>query len=310
MERRAALLIPVAALAVHRGAAAQGAAARGTAAGAPPAVLASFSVLADMVREVGGERVAVRALVGPGGDAHGFQPRPSDAAALRGSATVVRNGLGLEPWLDRLLRAAGGRAHVVTASDGVEARRLAEAGGRGAAAPDPHCWQDLAHGQRYVRNLAAGLSATDPAGAAEYGRRAEGYAARLATLDAWVRERVATVPEPRRRVVTSHDAFGYFGAAYGIRFSAPQGMSTEGEPSAAQVARLIRQVRAEGTTAVFVETMTNPALLDRLAREAGVRVRGALYSDALSPPDGPAATYEAMFRHNVGMLIPAMRGEG
>ncbi len=305
MQRRVAFLLPFAAIA------ARAASAQGTGAGAPLAVVTSFSVLGDMAREVGGARVAVRAVVGPDGDAHSFQPRPSDAAALRGAAVVVRNGLGLEPWLDRLLRAAGGGARVVTASEGVRARRLEEPGeaGRGAS-PDPHCWQDLANGRRYVQNLAAGFATADPAGAAEYSARAERYDARLAALDGWVREQVATVPEERQRVVTSHDAFGYFGAAYGVRFSAPQGMSTEAEPSAAQVARLIRQVRAQGTTAVFVENMTNPALLDRMAHEAGVRVRGALYSDALSPPDGPAATYEAMFRHNVDLLVPAMRGEG
>ena len=277
---------------------------------APLAVVASFSILGDLVRQVGGERVAVRVLVGPDQDAHEFQPRPSDAAALREATVVVRNGLGFEPWLDRLLRSSGSRAKVVTAAGGVTARE-AEVDGHGHShGADPHAWQDLRNGQLYVRAIAAGLAAADPAGAELYARNAEALSARLATLDRWVREQIATVPEARRKVVTSHDAFGYFGAAYGVAFLAPQGISTEGEPSAAQVARLIRQVKGQGITAVFVETMTNPALLDRLAKEAGVRVRGALFSDALSPPDGPAATYEAMFRHNLGLLVPAMRGEG
>jgi zinc/manganese transport system substrate-binding protein len=189
---------------------------------------------------------------------------------------------------------------------GAERRQSHSVGPR--LVPDPHAWQDLRHGSRYVRVIAAGLAEADPAGAAEYAAGAERYVARLADLDARVRADIAAVPEARRKVVTSHDAFGYFGAAYGITFVAPQGISTEAEPSAAAVAALIRQVRAEGITAVFLENMGNPATLQRLAREAGVTVRGQLYADALSPPDGPAPTYEAMFRHNLSLLVPAMRG--
>ncbi|MBW8271199.1 metal ABC transporter solute-binding protein, Zn/Mn family [Caldovatus aquaticus] len=282
-------------------------------------VVASFSILGDMVRQIGGARVDLRVIVGPDRDAHGFQPRPSDVAALGGDPLVVRNGLGFEPWLDRLLGAAGHRGPVVTATAGITPRAWdarshehRQAGGerrRPPPAPDPHAWQDLRLGQSYVRTIAAGLAAADPAGTAHYRAGAEGYAARLAALDAWVRERIATVPEARRKVVTHHAAFGYFGAAYGVRFLAPQGVPADAEPSAAEVARLIRQIRAEGITAVFLENMTNPATLQRLAREAGVRVGGRLYADALSPPDGPAPTYEAMFRHNVGLLVPAMRGD-
>jgi zinc/manganese transport system substrate-binding protein len=174
--------------------------------------------------------------------------------------------------------------------------------------PDPHAWQDLRHGQHYVRAIAAALAAADAAGEATYRRNAEAYLARLAALDGWVKAEIGRVPEARRRVVTSHDAFGYFGAAYGITFLSPQGVSTEAEPSAAQVARLIRQMKAENITAVFMENMANPATLRRVAAEAGVTVGGRLFSDALSPPGGPAPDYEAMFRHNVGLLVPAMRG--
>ncbi|MFT8243867.1 metal ABC transporter substrate-binding protein [Roseomonas sp. BN140053] len=305
MLRRSALLLPFASLLPTGGRAQTPADANA----APLAVVASFSILGDLVREVGGDRVTVRTLVGTNGDAHVFQPRPSDAAALREAAVVVRNGLNLEPWLDRLVRSAGTRARMVTATEGVTPRRM-EDDGHGHGSIDPHAWQDLRHGQVFVRNIAAGLAAADPAGAETYARNAEALRGRLAALDGWVREQVASVPDARRKVITSHDAFGYFGAAYGISFIAPQGMNTESEPSAAQVARLIRQVRAQNITAVFIENMTNPALLDRLAREAGVRVRGELFSDALSPPEGPAPTYEAMFRHNLGLLVPAMRGEG
>lgn len=285
-------------------------------------VVASFSILGDMTARIGGDRIALTVIAGPDTDAHGFQPRPSDAAALRGARLIIRNGLGFDGWMDRLIRASGHAGTVVTAAQGITPRMMAaHAHGHGGAGrrhshgagprqvADPHAWQDLRHGQAYVRTIAAALIAADPAGEALYRRNAEAYAARLAALDAWVRAQVATVPEARRRVVTSHDAFGYFGDAYGIAFLAPQGVSTEAEPSAAQVGRLIRQIREHRITAVFMENMTNPATLRRVAQEAGVPVGGRLHADALSAPDGPAPDYESMFRHNVGLLVPAMRGD-
>jgi zinc/manganese transport system substrate-binding protein len=192
------------------------------------------------------------------------------------------------------------------AHGGAERRQPHSVGAR--LVPDPHAWQDLRHGARYARTIAGALAAALPAGAEAFRAGGEAYAARLEALDGWVRQQVASVPEERRRIVTSHDAFGYFGDAYGVRFLAPQGISTEGEPGAAQVAALIRQIRQEGITAVFLENMGNPATLNRLAQEAGVRVLGRLQADALSDAGGPAPTYEAMFRHNVGLMVPAMRG--
>jgi zinc/manganese transport system substrate-binding protein len=198
-------------------------------------------------------------------------------------------------------------AHAHNHSHGGAERRQAQSVGP-RTVPDPHAWQDLRLGQIYLRNIAAALAAADPAGEATYRANSEAFAARLVTLDGWVRAQVGAVPEARRKVVTSHDAFGYFGAAYGIQFLAPQGVSTESEPSAAEVARLIRQIRDQRITAVFMENMANPATLRRVATEAGVAVGGRLYADALSGPGGPAPDYEAMFRHNVGLLVPAMRG--
>lgn len=279
----------------------------------PLPVVAAFSILGDMAARIGGERIALRVIAGADVDSHGFQPRPSDVAALRDARLVIRNGLGFDGWMDRLVRASGFRGPVATATEGITPRTLAaQAQGRdrGAAprpAPDPHAWQDLRFGQAYVHSIAAALAAADPPGAATYRRNAEAFAARLATLDHWVRAQVATVPEARRRVVTSHESFGYFGAAYGIAFLAPQGVSTEAEPSAAEVARLIRQIRGQRITALFMENMANPATLRRVAAETGVAVGGRLYADALSGPGGPAPDYEAMFRHNVGLLVPAMR---
>ncbi|MFC3126091.1 metal ABC transporter solute-binding protein, Zn/Mn family [Pseudoroseomonas globiformis] len=292
---------------------------RSAMAAGPVPVVASFSVLGDMVRQVGGERVAVHVIAGPDVDAHSFRPRPSDAQALRGAALVVQNGLGFDGWMDRLANAAGSGPRRITVTDGLTPRPMPEDShghGHGHShghshdhgGQDPHAWQDLRNGQHYVRGIAAALEQADPDGTTFYHERAKAYLARLDALDDWVRGQIATVPEARRKVVTSHDAFGYFGAAYGVSFLAPQGLSTESEPSAAQVARLIRLLKREGITAVFVENMANPGTLNRLATEAGVKVRGKLYADALSGPSGTAPDYEAMFRHNLGLMVPAMRG--
>jgi zinc/manganese transport system substrate-binding protein len=296
---------------------------RAAAEAAPVPVVASFSILGDMTARIGGDRIALRVIAGPEVDPHGFQPRPSDVAALRDARVVVRNGLGFDGWMDRLVRSAGFRGPVATATEGIAPRSMAAHahthahggaerrqahGGGPRTVPDPHAWQDLRLGQVYLRNIAAALAAADPDGAAAHRANAEAFAARLAALDGWVRAQLGAVPEARRVVVTSHDAFGYFGAAYGIRFLAPQGVSTEAEPSAAEVARLIRQIRDQRITAVFMDNIANPATLRRVAAEAGVAVGGRLHADALSGPGGPAPSYEAMFRHNVGLLVPAMRG--
>ena len=288
-------------------------------------VVASFSILSDMTKQIGGDRIALRSIAGPDQDAHGFQPKPSDAAGLANAALVIRNGLGFEGWLDRMIRSSGFKGRLVTTTEGITPRMMEahahhghDHGGAGRRhnhsagprqVPDPHAWQDLGLGQHYVRNITTGLIAADPAGEALYRRNAEAYAARLAALDQWVHAEVAKVPEARRKIVTSHDAFGYFGAAYGVRFLAPQGVSTEAEPSAAEVGRLIRQIRAENITALFMENMSNSATLQRIAQETGVRVRGRLFADALSAESGPAPSYEAMFRHNLSLMVPAMRGD-
>jgi len=300
MQRRALLALPFLA------------ASSPTRAQPPLPVTASFSILADMARQVGGARVAVTAIVGPDVDSHAFQARPSDAAALRNAALVLRNGLNFEPWLDRVLGAAAPQGRVVTATTGMALRSMGDqpaperrTGPR--RPPDPHGWQDLRRAATYVTNIEAGLAAADPQGADTYREGARAYRARLVALDAWIRAEVATVPEARRRIITSHDAFGYFAEAYGVTFLAPQGMAPQGEPSAAAMGALIRQARAERISAIFLENASSPAILERLAREAGMTVRGRLYADALSAATGPAATYEAMIRHNVGLMVPAMR---
>jgi zinc/manganese transport system substrate-binding protein len=284
---------------------------------APPVqVVASFSILGDMVARIGGDDVVVTTIVGPDGDAHVYEPTPADAQALGAADLLVTNGLNLEGFLPRLVEASGFHGMTVVASDGVTPRHFgpddphdedeAAAADHDHGDVDPHAWQNLANGEVYARNIGAALAAIDPAHAADYQARTDAYVAEMQALDAQVRTALQTIPEDRRLVVTTHDAFGYFGAAYGVSFIAPEGLSTESEASAGDVARIIDQIRQQGITAVFVENITNPRLLQQIADETGARIGGELYSDALSGTDGPAPTYLAMFRWNLGQLTQAL----
>ena len=258
-------------------------------------VVASFSILGDIVRVVGGDRVAVTTLVGPDEDAHVFAPKPADAKTVLGAKLLVNNGLGFEPWANKLAKSAGYKGEVVVASRGVK-----------TLPSDPHAWQNPDNVVTYSRNIAAALSKVDPAGATTYQANAEAYVKELQALDAWAQTQIAAIPAPKRKVITSHDAFGYLAARYGIAFLAPQGVNTETEPSAKQVAQLIRQIQREKIRAVFVENMSNPQLLAQLAKDTGVTVGASLYADALSSADKPGATYLQMMRHNVTQLIAGM----
>jgi zinc/manganese transport system substrate-binding protein len=309
-------------------------------------VIATFSILGDITANIGGDRVEVTTLVGPDGDAHVFQPAPADAQAVAGAQVIVANGLGFEGWMDRLIEASGTTAALVTASDGItpiafeEEKHAEEAGhddhdhdhaegeahdhdhdeaghdeaghdeaghdGHDHGAFDPHAWQSVTNVMLYVGNIERGLAAADPAGAETYKANAAAYLAELEALDAEMRAAIAALPEDRRTIITSHDAFGYFAEAYGLRFVAPQGMSTEAEASARDVAALITQIKEAGITAVFVENIADRRLLDQIASETGAVVGGTLFSDALSAADGAAPTYLAMMRHNLGQLTGAL----
>jgi zinc/manganese transport system substrate-binding protein len=257
-------------------------------------VVATFSILADLVANIGGDRVDVAVVVGPDTDAHTYQPKPSDARTLAQAQVLVSNGLGFEGWIDRLAEAAGFKGRHIVASAGA------------AQESDPHCWQDVACTRRYVANIADGLAAADPANAALYRTRAAEYDQRLAALDRWIRSEIARVPENRRKAIIGHNSFRYFSRAYGVSFTSPRGYNTDNEPTARDVANLIRQVREQKIKALFVENMTSPSLVDEIARDSGAAVGPPLYSDALSKPGGPAATYEAMMRHNVTALVAGM----
>jgi zinc/manganese transport system substrate-binding protein len=274
-------------------------------------VLATFSILGDFVKNVGGDRVEVSSLVGPNSDAHVFSPAPADAKRVAAAKVVIANGLGFEGWMARLVRASGTKAIPVVATKGIKPRKQAAHGhshghSHGDDGSDPHAWQSVANAKIYVANILAALVAADPAGKATYEANAKAYVEKLDTLDKEVRDAVAMIPQERRRIITSHDAFGYFQAAYGIEFIAPQGVSTESEASARDVGRIITQIKRQKIPAVFLENVTDPRLIQRIAAESGARVGGQLYSDALTDEKGAAPTYIDMMRYNIKQLVTAL----
>lgn len=271
-------------------------------------VLATFSILADMVSNVGGDRVEVTALVGPNSDGHVYSPAPADARKVADARVVITNGLGFEGWMGRLLKASGTKAQPVVATKGVKVRKQAggHSHGHSHGQTDAHAWQSVANAKIYVGNIRDALIAADPAGKAAYTANAAAYVEKLDALDKEVRDAVAGIPKDRRRIITSHDAFGYFQQAYGIEFIAPQGVSTESEASAKDVARIITQIKRQKIPAVFLENVTDPRLIQRIAQESGARVGGKLYSDALTDAKGDAPTYIDMIRHNIKQIASAL----
>jgi zinc/manganese transport system substrate-binding protein len=263
-----------------------------------------------LVKNVGGDRVELSTLVGPNGDTHVYAPSPADAKKLADARVVFSNGLGFEGWIARLVKASGTKAPNVTASKGIKTRRIAgghgHGHGHGHAESDPHAWQSVANAKIYVANIRDGLIAADPAGKAAYEANAGAYLARLDALDREVREAVQKIPADRRKIITTHDAFGYFKDAYGLDFIAPLGVSTETEMSAKDVARLIVQIRKQRIPAVFVENISDARLLGRIAEETGAKIGGTLYSDALTDEKGGAPTYIDMIRHNIRVLSAAL----
>ncbi|MGF9695152.1 zinc ABC transporter substrate-binding protein AztC [Rhizobium sp. 0TCS1.26] len=304
-------------------------------------VVASFSIIADLARNVGGERVAISTFVGPDGDAHVYQPRPADAAALEGADVVLVNGLQFEGFMSRLIETSGTKAEVVEVSKGIEPLKNTEeeneqheAGEKAEAAHDhagedhaeaghddhgheghhhhgafdPHAWQSIHNAEIYVKNIADAFCQADKAGCVTYTANSQAFLTKLAALEAEVKSAIDAIPAEKRTIITSHDAFGYFERDYAIKFIAPEGISTEAEASAADVAKLVDQVKEDKASAIFLENITNPRLVEQIAAETGLTVGGTLYSDALSGPDGPASTYIDMFRYNVKTMTSAIVG--
>jgi len=265
----------------------------------PLKVVASFSILGDLVRNVGGTGVEVTTLVGPDSDAHVYSPTPAAAKKIADARLIIVNGLGFEGWLPRLVQSSGGKAKIVTATDGIAPLRL----GNDA---DPHAWQSVGNAKVYVANIRNALSAADPANTERYRTNADAYLAKLDALEREVRDAVARLQPARRKVISTHNAFGYFAAAYGIEFIAPLGVSTESEPSARDLAKIITQVKQAKIPAVFLENITDPRLVQRISAETGARVGGTLYSDGLTGEKGDAPTYIDMVRHNIKALTRAL----
>ncbi|MCK1398561.1 metal ABC transporter substrate-binding protein [Bradyrhizobium sp. 4] len=262
-------------------------------------VVASFSILADFVRNVGGDRINLTTLVGADSDVHVYTPAPSDAKRIADANLVVVNGLGLEGWLPRLVQSSGSKAQVVTASAGIAPLKL-------GSAADPHGWQSVPNAKIYVTDIADALATADPDDAEFFRAQAKAYLEKLETLDREVREAVAKIPQERRKVISTHDAFGYFAAEYGVRFIAPLGVSTETEPSARDIATIIGQIKAQKIPAVFLENISDDRLIRRIAAETGSKVGGTLISDGLTGEKGPAPTYIDMVRHNIKALTSAL----
>lgn len=267
-------------------------------------VVATFSIIGDMAQTVGGEDIFLTTLVGPAQDAHSYTPTAADIKAVQQARVVVANGLGFEPWLNRLLAAANYQGVVVIATQGLTPRQMEE---DQVSVTDPHAWQNVSNSRLYVRNIASAFAQADQPHASAYETRAAAYEAALATLDEEIRRLFTDIPTERRKIITSHDAFGYFGDAYGLTFMAPAGLSTEDEPSAATLARLIGQLKSQQVHTVFLENMASPRLATQLAADAGAQIGGTLYADALSALDGEAPTYVALIRHNARLLAEATK---
>jgi len=262
-------------------------------------VVASFSILADFARNAGGERVRVTSLVGPNGDVHVYTPTPADARTIADARLVVVNGLGLEGWLPRLLQSAGGRAPIVTASRGVAPLKF-------GSETDPHAWQSVVNAKIYIANIRNALVEVDPAGADDYRKNADAYLVELDALDAEVRAAIAKIPPARRKLISTHDAFGYFAKAYGFETIAPLGASTEAEPGARDIAGIITRIKASGVSAVFPEKISDERLIRRISAETGASIGGTLYTDSLTDEKGNAPTYIALVRHNIRTLTRAL----
>ena len=266
-------------------------------------VAATFSILTDFVKNVGGDRIELTTLVPLNGDAHVFSPSPSDAKKIADAKVVFTNELGFEGWMPRLIKASGTKATVVVTTSGIQTRKMEE---EGHVVTDPHAWQSIANAKVYIANIRDGLSKADPAGATAYDTNAKAYLAKLDVLEKEVKDAIAKISPDRRRIITTHDAFGYFGAAYGMEFISPESVSTETEASAKDVAKIIRQIRKEKIPAVFMENISDPRLMQQIAKESGAKIGGALYSDALSDKQGPASTYIDMMLNNIKQFSAAL----
>ncbi|WP_034991665.1 metal ABC transporter solute-binding protein, Zn/Mn family [Beijerinckia mobilis] len=266
--------------------------------------VASFTVLADVVKQIGGDHVTVESLVPTNGDPHEFEPSPDNARSLKAASLVFISGEGLEGWFARLAKASGYKGEPVIVSEGIKTLAMEEGDHN---VTDPHVWNSVANVIVWTDNIEKALAAADPEDAAAFHENASRYRQQLQALDADVRAKIAQVPQEQRKVLTSHEAFGYFARDYGVTFLAPTGFSTETEASAATVAKLIDQIRKEKVKVYFLENSNDPRLVRQIAKATGAVPGGMLYVESLSPPDGPAPTYLRMVRNNVDQIVGAIK---
>ncbi|TIL43979.1 zinc ABC transporter substrate-binding protein AztC [Mesorhizobium sp.] len=278
----------------------------------PLKVVASFTIIADFAKNVGGDRINLTTIVGPDGDAHVYEPSPADAVAMAGADVVLVNGLHFEGFLQRLVDASASKATIAVLTKGVTPinfkPEFADADASEGEDTDPHAFQSIANAKIYVKNIADAFCTADAEGCDSYKANAAAYTEKLDVLEGEVLTAIQSIPKEKRVVITSHDAFGYFEKAYGLTFLAPEGVSTESEPSAADVAKLVSQVKQDKAAAVFIENITNARLIEQIASETGTKVGGTLYSDALSQPDGPATTYIDLMHNNIAQIKGAILG--
>jgi zinc/manganese transport system substrate-binding protein len=279
------------------------------------AVVATYSIIGDFVREIGGDVVDLTVLVGADSDAHTFHPSPSDNVSIARADVVFENGLEFEPWLDDMFRASGSAALRVVVTDGMTPIKAGEHGHEGEDNDqdhgefDPHVWHDVNLAMHMVEAVRDGLLQADPANSATYQANATRYLNELRELDRWVVESVQSLPERRRTLVTAHDTFGYFAARYGfVVIGTAVGASTEAaEPSAGEIARLVRRIRSSGVPVIFAENVSQQRIMDQIARESGVRLGPPLYTDALGANGSPGDTYVKMMRYNVSSIVNSLK---
>ncbi|MGC6537358.1 MAG: metal ABC transporter solute-binding protein, Zn/Mn family [Candidatus Puniceispirillaceae bacterium] len=262
-------------------------------------VVASFSILGDMVEQVAGDKANVTTIVGPDADAHLYQPNTGDGVAVADADLIITNGMGFETWSTTLIESSGTKAKIAVATDGI-APLLVD------GEIDPHAWNSLLNGMIYVTNIEAALSAVSPENAPTFKANADAYRAKLQMLHNHALAEIAKLPQEKRIVVTAHDAFGYLENAYGLTFLAPQGIDTDAEPSAKELAALISFLNETGAGALFVENISNGDLIAQISRETGLTIGGRIYSDALSVKGSPATSYLAMFTHNLELLTATL----
>lgn len=267
-------------------------------------VVASASIFRDMAEQVGGEYVNTQSIVPIGADPHTYTPKPSDAKLVTEADLILINGLTFEGWINELIENSGTKAKVVLITEGV--RPITSLVYDNAS--DPHAWMDALNGVVYVQNIASALATVDPKHSAEYIKNAEAYKKEIKQADAYIKKQIQSIPADKRVLITSHDAFQYFGRAYGIELNAIQGISTEAEARAKDVQRVIQTIRQKNVPAIFIESTINPKLLKQISDDTGAQIGGELFADSLGEEDGPGGTYIKMLTHNAEVITNALTG--